>query len=145
VSLRGATSDEAISFSGKGCFAEFILLAFLLTGCSSLVTEHRMAKLDTEVRAIQHDFHTFSATFTPEQREKYTRAKATQDDPTFQEFYASLTQQQQATMTALLDRAQQAERERQSILATLQQDLTTRWIARQEVARLQGFSVGGVP
>jgi hypothetical protein len=116
-----------------------LLVALLLAGCSSLVTERRMAKLDTEVRAIQHDFQTFSATLTPEQREKYVRAKITQDDPTFHEFYASLNHQQQATMTALLDRSYQVEEDRQAIFATLQQDFISRWIARQEVARLQGF------
>ena len=122
-----------------------LLVALLLTGCSSLVTEQRMAKLDMDVRAIQHDFQTFSNTFTPDQREKYTRAKATQDDPAFQEFYASLNPQQQATMTTLLDRARQVEHERQAISETLQQDLATRWVARREVARGQGFSVSGVP
>lgn len=118
-----------------------VVLTFLLAGCSSLVIEQRMARLDTEVRALQRDFQTFSVTFTPEQRDKYARAKATQDDPRFQEFHASLNHQQQATMTTLLDRAQHVEHERHSISKTLQQDLTTRWIARRGVARGQGFSV----
>jgi len=104
-----------------------------------------MAKLDTDVRSIQHDFQTLSNTFTSEQREKYVRAKATQDDPTFHEFFTSLTPQQQATMTALLTRSRQVEEDQQALFATLQQDFISRWIARQEVARLQGFYVSGVP
>ena len=130
---------------GKPIVKTALLVALLLSGCSSLVTAHRMAKLDTEVRAIQHDFQTFSTTFTPEQREKYARAKATQDDPTFHEFYASLNPQQQATMTVLIDRAQQVELERQAVLSTIGQDLISREYTRRLAAQVRGSPVGGVP
>jgi len=122
-----------------------LALVFFLTGCSSLVTEQRMAKLDTEVRAIQNDFQTFSTTFTSEQREQYARAKATQDDPTFNEFYASLNPQQQATMTALLDRSNQVKEERQAVLSTISQDLISRKYTRRLAAQVRGGTVGGVP
>ena len=122
-----------------------LALVFFLTGCSSLVTEHRIAKLDMDVRAIQQDFRTLSTTFTPEQHEKYTRAKATQDDPTFHEFYVSLTQQQQATMTTLLDRAQHVNHDRQAVLSTIRQDLISREYTRRLAAQVHGSTVGGVP
>ena len=122
-----------------------LALVLFLTGCSSLVTEQRMAKLDTEVQAIQHDFQAFSTTFTSEQRKQYARAKATQDDPTFHEFYASLNNPQQATMTALLDRAQQVEHDRQALLFTISQDLISRQYTRRLAAQVRGGTVGGVP
>src|SRR5262245_7254546 len=122
-----------------------LLVVLLLTGCSSLVIEQRMAKLNTDVRVIQQDFCTLSSTFTLEQREKYARVRATQDDPTFRDFYASLTQQQQVTMTALLDRAQHAEHERQAVLSTISQDLISREYTRRLAAQVRGSIVGGVP
>jgi hypothetical protein len=122
-----------------------LALVFFLIGCSSLVTEQRMAKLDTEVRAIQHDFQTFSATFTPEQRENYARAKVAQDDPTFHEFSASLNPGQQATMTTLLNRSNQVEEDRQAVLSTISQDLTSRKYTRRLAAQVRGGTVGGVP
>lgn len=143
---KGGKGGFAASKQGKASVQQLVfVLAFLLAGCSSLVTENCMAKLDTEVRAIQHDFQTFSNTLTPEQREKYARVKAVRDNPAFHEFYASLNPQQQATMTTLLERSRQVEEGQQAIFATLQQDLISRWIARQEMARIQGFSVGGAP
>jgi hypothetical protein len=108
-------------------------MVFLLTGCASMVTEQRAAKLDTEVRAIQHDFSALSATFTPEQEEKYARAKAIQDDAMFQEFYASLDAHQQATMQGLLDRADQAVQEQQSIEETVRRDMATRYWTRNRI------------
>ena len=122
-----------------------LALVFFLTGCSSLVTEQRMAKLDTEVRAIQNDFQTFSTTFTPVQREQYALAKATQDDPTFNEFYASLNPQQQATMTALLERSNQVKEVQQAVLSTISQDLISRKYTRRLAAQVRGGTVGGVP
>lgn len=116
-----------------------VVVVLLLTGCSSLVTEQRLAKLNTDLQAIQQDFHTLSTTFTPEQSEKYARAQATQDDPTFQEFFTSLNTQQQTTLTALLDRAHQAAQEQQILSRIVQQDL-----ARQEAERRrlpQGFGI----
>jgi hypothetical protein len=122
-----------------------LALVLFLTGCSALVTERRMAKLDTEVQAIQNAFQTFSTTFTSEQREQYARAKATRDDPTFNEFYASLNPQQQATMTALLDRSNQVEEDRQAVLSTISQDLISRKYTRRLAAQVRGGTVGGVP
>lgn len=114
-----------------------VAIVFLLAGCGPLITEQRMAKLDTDVRSIQQDFRVLSATFTPEQSEKYTRAQATQDEPTFQEFYASLNEQQQATMTTLLARVHQAEQEKQLLVRTVRQDLARQRAARQRLP--QGF------
>jgi len=108
-------------------------LIFLLAGCGPLITEQRMVKLNTDVQAIQQDFHSLSATFTPEQSEKYARAQTAQDEPTFQEFYASLNEQQQATMTALLDRAHQAEQERQTLSQTVRQDLAMQQATRRRL------------
>jgi len=116
-----------------------VAVVLLLTGCGSLVTEQRMAKLDTDVRSIQQDFRTLSATFTPEQSEKYAQAKAAQDDPTFQEFYASLNTQQQATMTALLDRTHQAAQEQQILSQIVRQDLASQQAERQRLP--QGFGI----
>jgi ABC-type dipeptide/oligopeptide/nickel transport system ATPase subunit len=114
-------------------------LVFLLAGCGSLITEQRMAKLNTEVQSIQRDYSVLSATFTPEQREKCARAKTVQDQITIQEFYASLNEQQQATMTTLLDRAHQGEQERQTLCQTVQRDLAMQQAARQRLA--QDFSL----
>ena len=114
-------------------------LVFLLAGCGSLITEQRMAKLNTEVQSIQRDYSVLSATFTPEQREKCARAKTVQDQITIQEFYASLTEQQQATMKTLLDRAHQVEQERQTLFQTVQRDLAIQQAARQRLA--QDFSL----
>src|SRR5262249_40806608 len=100
-----------------------VAVVFLLTGCGSLITEQRMAKLNTDVQSIQQDFRGLSATFTPEQSEKYARAKTVQDESTFQEFYAPLNEQQQALMKTLLARAHQAEQERQLLIRTVRQDL----------------------
>jgi hypothetical protein len=108
-------------------------LVFLLAGCGPLITEQRMAKLNTDVQAIQQDFHGLSATFTPEQSKKYARAKTAQDEPSFQEFYAALNQQQQTTMTALLDRAHQTEQERQRLIQTVQQDLALQQATRRRL------------
>ncbi len=116
-----------------------VAVVFLLTGCGPLITEQRMAKLDTDVRSIQQDFRVLSATFTPEQSEKYVRAKAVQDEPTFQEFYASLDEQQQATMTTLLARAHQAGQEQQQLIQTVQQDLARQRAERRRLP--QGFAM----
>ena len=116
-----------------------VAVVLLLTGCGSLVTEQRMAKLDTDVRSIQQDFRTLSATFTPEQSEKYAQAQAAQNDPTFQEFYASLNTQQQATMTALLDRTHQAAQEQQILSQIVRQDLASQQAERQRLP--QGFGI----
>lgn len=116
-----------------------VAVVLLLTGCSSLVTEQRMAKLNTDVQSIQQDFYTLSVTFTPEQSEKYARAKATQDNLTFQEFYASLNTQQQATMMALLDRAHLAAQERQVLTQIVRQDLARQEAERQRLP--QGFGI----
>jgi len=112
---------------------------FLLTGCDPLITEQRMAKLNMEVQSIRQDFSVLSATFTPEQREKCARAKAVQDELTVQEFYASLNEQQQATMKTLLDHAYQVEQEWQTLFQTAQQDLAMQQAARQRLA--QDFSI----
>ncbi len=114
-------------------------LVFLLAGCGSLITEQRMAKLNMEVQSIRQDFSVLSATFTPEQREKCARAKAVQDELTVQEFYASLNEQQQATMKTLLDHAYQVEQEWQTLFQTAQQDLAMQQAARQRLA--QDFSI----
>jgi outer membrane murein-binding lipoprotein Lpp len=114
-------------------------LVFLLAGCSSLLTERRMAKLNTDVQSIQRDFSVLSATFTPEQREKYARAKMVQDEPTFQEFYASLNEQQQATINTLRDRVSQIEQEWQLLTQTVQRDLAMQQATRQRLA--QDFSI----
>jgi hypothetical protein len=114
-------------------------LVFFLTGCGSLVVEQRLVKLNTDLQSIQQDFHSLSATFTPEQSEKYAQAQAARDDATFQEFYTSLNPQQQAALTALLDRAHQAAQEQQILSRIVQQDL-----ARQEAERRrlpQGFGI----
>jgi len=119
---------------------------FLLTGCDPLITEQRMAKLNTDVQSIQQDFSDLSATFTPEQSEKYARAKVVQDEPTFQEFYASLNEHQQATMKTLLDRAHQVEQERQTLLQTVRQDLAMQQATRRRLS--EGFAMApavGVP
>jgi hypothetical protein len=108
-------------------------LVFLLAGCGPLVTEQRMAKLNTDVQRIQQDFSSLSTTFTPEQSEKYTRARTAQDEPSFQEFYTSLNQPQQATMTALLERAHQAEQERQTLFQTVRQDLAMQQATRRRL------------
>jgi hypothetical protein len=108
-------------------------LVFLLAGCGPLVTEQRMVKLHTDVQTIQQDFLGLSATFTPEQSEKYTRAQTAQDEPSFQEFYASLTPSQQATMMALLARAHQAEQERQTLFQTVRQDLAMQQATRRRL------------
>jgi len=113
-----------------------VAVAFLLTGCGSLITEQRMAKLNMDVQSIQRDFRGLSATFTPEQSEKYARAKAARDEPTFQEFYASLNTQQQMTMTALLDRAQQAGQEQQVLSQIVQRDLASQQAERQRLPQL---------
>jgi hypothetical protein len=113
-----------------------VAMAFLLTGCGSLITEQRIAKLNTDVQSIQRDFRGLSATFTPEQSEKYGRAKAAQDEPTFQEFYASLNAQQQATMTALLARAYQAEQEQQVLSQIVRRDLASQQAERQRLPQL---------
>jgi len=110
-------------------------LVLLLAGCGSLLTEQRMAKLNTDVQAIQQDFQGLSATFTPEQREKYARAQTVQDEATFQEFYASLTPPQQTTMTALLERTHQAEQERQMLSQRVQQDLAMQEVTRRQLPR----------
>jgi hypothetical protein len=110
-----------------------VAVVFLLTGCGTLVTEQRMVKLDTDVRSIQQDFRALSATFTPEQREKCARAKAAQDESTFQEFYSSLNAQQQATMTMLLDRAHQAVQEHQLLSQIVLQDLASQQAERQRL------------
>jgi hypothetical protein len=62
-----------------------------------------------------------------------------QDQITIQEFYASLNEQQQATMTTLLDRAHQGEQERQTLFQTVQRDLAMQQAARQRLA--QDFSL----
>ena len=117
-------------------------LVFLLAGCGSLLTEQRMAKLNTDVQGIQQDFQGLSTTFTPEQSEKYARAKMAQDEPTFQEFYASLNKEQQATMTALLERAHQAEQERQILFHRVQQDLAMQQYARRRLVQEIPFFPG---
>ena len=98
-----------------------------------------MAKLNMEVQSIRQDFSVLSATFTPEQREKCARAKAVQDELTVQEFYASLNEQQQATMKTLLDHAYQVEQEWQTLFQTAQRDLAMQQAARQRLA--QDFSI----
>jgi hypothetical protein len=113
----------------------FLLTGGLLTGCGTLVIEQRMVKLDTDVRAIQQDFRALSATFTPEQREKCARARAAQDESTFQEFYSSLDAQQKATMTALLDRAHQVVQEHELLGQVVQQDLARQEAERQRLPR----------
>src|SRR5262245_24908641 len=117
-------------------------LVFLLAGCGSLLTEQRMAKLNTDVQGIQQDFHGLSTTFTPEQREKYARAQAAQDERTFQEFYASLSQPQQVTMMALLERAHQVEQERQILFQRVQQDLAMQQYARRRLSQEIPFFPG---
>jgi hypothetical protein len=112
-----------------------VAAVFLLVGCGSLVTEQRMARLDTAVRSIQQDFSALSATFTPEQNAKYARARATQDDSTFQEFYASLNEQQRAMMKTLLERARQAEQERALLSQTVRQDLAMQQATRRRLPR----------
>ena len=121
-------------------------MVFLLSGCAPLVVEQRAAKLDTEVRALHTDFSALSATFTPEQRAKYARAQAAQDDPTFQEFYTSLDVQQQVRMKALLVRAQQVEQEQQQLVQEVRQDLAMRHRLRHEMPDASGFipSPGGI-
>jgi len=116
-----------------------VVVVLLLTGCGSLVTEQRLAKLNTDLQSIQQDFHTLSATFTPAQSEKYARAQTMGDDRTFQEFYTSLTTQQQATLTALLDRAHQAAQEQQILSRIVQQDLAWQEAERRRLP--QGFGL----
>ena len=117
-------------------------LMFLLAGCNPLLTEQRMVKLNTDVQAIQQDFQGLSTTFTPEQSEKYAQAKMAQDEPTFQEFYASLNGEQQATMTTLLERAHQAEQERQALSQRVQQDLAMQQYARRRLLQEIPFFPG---
>ena len=113
-----------------------IWMLFVVTGCSSLLTEQRMVKVDKETWAIQQDFTVLSATFTPAQQEKYAQAKAAQDDATFQEFLASLDETQRATMQPLLVRAHAVEQERQSIIQIVQQDRAMQRANRQVLAGL---------
>lgn len=114
-------------------------LVFLLAGCGSLITDPHMAKLNMEIQTIQQDYSVLSATFTPEQRKKCTRAKTVQDQITIHEFYASLNEQQQATVKSLLDRAYQVEQEWQRHSQTAQRDIAIRQAARQRLA--QDFSI----
>jgi hypothetical protein len=119
-------------------------MVLLLSGCAPLVVEQRAAKLDTEVRAIHTDFRALSSTFTPEQSAKYARAKAAYDDATFQEFYTSLAARQQATMTALLVRAQQVGQEQQQIIQEVRRDLAMRHRLRREMPVVSTFAFGGI-
>jgi hypothetical protein len=116
----------------------------LLSGCTPLVVEQRAAKLDTEVRAIHTDFGALSATFTPEQSAHSARAQAGQDAATFREFYTSLDAHQQATMQALLARAQRVEQEQQQILQQVQRDLAMRHRLRHEMPAVATFPFGGI-
>ncbi len=121
-------------------------MVFLLSGCAPLVVEQRAIKVDAEVRAIHTDFSALSATFTPEQSAKYARAKAAQDDLTFQEFYSSLDTQQQAMMKALLERSHHVEQEKQQIAQQVQQDLAMRHWLHQRMPDASSFlpSPGGI-
>lgn len=138
VSIRYLIKYEAAP--GESSMKRLVAaLVFFLAGCGSLVVEQRLAKLNTDLQSIQQDFHTLSTTFTPEQSEKYARAQTMHDDRTFQEFYASLTTQQQATLTALRDRAHQAEQEQQILSRIVQQDLMRQEAERRRLP--QGFGL----
>jgi hypothetical protein len=103
-----------------------------------------MVKVDREARAIQKDFTTLSTTFTPEQHEKYVRAKAAQDDATFQEFLTSLDKTQRATMQPLLARAHAVEQERQSIIQTVRQDRAKQRANRRALDGLTAYNPVGI-
>jgi hypothetical protein len=123
-----------------------IWLLFMVTGCGSLITEQRTVKVDRETRSIQQDFTVLSAMFTRKQKEKYARAKAAQDDATFQEFLASLDETQRATMRPLLARTQAVEQERQSLLQIVQQDRARQNANRRVLDGLTAYNpVGVVP
>jgi hypothetical protein len=119
-------------------------LVVLLSGCTFLAVEQRAVKLDVEVRAIQTDLNVLSAAFTPEQRTKYARAKATHDDAALQEFYASLDAQQQTTMQALLERTRKVELERRRMVDEVRQDLARRYRLRREMPTLSAFTFSGI-
>ena len=57
MSLRGGADDEAISFSGKDCFAEFILsLSKGSQGPSGYLTAHEVLSRNPKVRSLQSGF-----------------------------------------------------------------------------------------
>ena len=120
-------------------------LVIFLVGCGSLLTEQRMARLETEVHAIQRDFGVLSQTFTPAQQEKYAQAKTAQDEATFHAFLASLDGSQRTTMETLLTRSQQATQEQQALRRVLQQDHAMRRVSRHRVDGLTASTVVGVP
>jgi uncharacterized membrane protein affecting hemolysin expression len=60
-----------------------VWMLLVVAGCGLLLTEQRMVKVDRETRTIQHDFTLLSATFTPEQQEKYARHRRLRMTPHF--------------------------------------------------------------